>query len=310
MRSLLGRDLLRIEDLNQDEIYYLISRSIELKRSPLKAGRPLEGRSIALIFHKPSMRTRVSFEAAASALGANPIFLRSDEVGLGEREPAKDVARVLSRYVAAIVIRTFDQSLVEEFAENSDVPVINALTDEEHPCQAIADLMTILEKKNRIAGLKLAFIGDGRNNVARSLMLAGASAGMKISIASPEGFKPEDGDLERARCLFKGIGEAVKVCGKPEEAVERADVVYTDVWVSMGQEAEKEEKVKAFAGYQVSPELMKRAKQNAIVMHCLPAHRGQEIAEGVLESPRSVVFDQAENRLHTAKAILLSLVGG
>ena len=309
MTSLLGRDLLRVEDLNQDEIYYLISRSIELKRSPLKAGRPLEGRSIALIFHKPSMRTRVSFEAAAAALGAHPIFLRSDEVGFGEREPAKDVARVLSRYVVAIVIRTFDQSLVEEFAENASVPVINALTDEEHPCQAIADLMTILEKKNRIAGIRLAFVGDGRNNVARSLIASGAIAGMKISVASPRGYEPEAADLERAKSLFRGIGDAVKVCGSPEEAVERADVVYTDVWVSMGQEKDRAEKVRAFAGFQVNSALMGRAKDNAIVMHCLPTHRGEEITDEVLESSRSVVFDQAENRLHTAKAILLSLVG-
>ncbi len=310
MGSLLGRDLLRVADLTQDEIYHLISTSIALKRSPLKAGRPLEGRSIALIFHKPSMRTRVSFEAAAVALGAHPVFLRSDEVGLGEREPAKDVARVLSRYVAAIVIRTFDQSLVEEFAEHSGVPVINALTDEEHPCQAIADLMTILEKKNRIAGLKLAFVGDGRNNVARSLIAAGAIAGMRVAVASPRGFEPFPADLEMAKKLFKGIGDAVRVCASPEEAASGADVIYTDVWVSMGQERERSDKVRAFEGFQVNPDLMRRAKSNAIIMHCLPAHRGEEISEEALESPRSVVFDQAENRLHTAKAILLSLVGG
>lgn len=309
MGSLMGRDFLKIEGLSQDEIYHLISKSLEFKRSPLKWGMRLKGRSVALIFHKPSMRTRISFEAAAVSLGAHPIFLREDEIGLGEREPIADVGRVLSRYVEAIIIRTFAQRIAEEMAESSSVPVINALTDEEHPCQAIADLVTIVEKKGRLAGLKLAFVGDGANNVARSLLMAAATTRMKIAIASPSGYEPEPAVIERARSLSGSVDQMIEVFDDPAQAVDKADVVYTDVWISMGQEKERESKVRAFAGFQVNSELLSRAKDGAIVMHCLPAHRDEEISDEVLEAQAGVIFDQAENRLHTAKAILSAVVG-
>jgi ornithine carbamoyltransferase len=263
----------------------------------------LEGKTIALIFEKPSLRTRVSFDVAITQLGGHAIYLSPAEVGLGQREPAEDVARVMSRYVDGIVARTFAHDTVMQLAKHATVPVINGLSDMEHPCQALADLMTIHEKKGKLAGLTIAYVGDG-NNVANSLMLACAITGIEFRIASPKGYTPSDEMLAAARKL-KG---RVTVTEDVVQAVTAADVIYTDVWTSMGQEKEAARRRKAFARYQVSEQTLSLARTHALFMHPLPAHSGEEIARGLLDSPHSVVFDQAENRLHMQKAILTKLV--
>lgn len=269
----------------------------------------LGGKTLALLFEKPSLRTRVSFDVAMQQLGGHALYLSPAEVGLGEREPVADVARVLSRYVDAIAARTFKHETVEELARWADVPVINALSDGEHPCQALADLLTIYEKKDRWRGLVLAFVGDG-NNVARSLMLGSAMVGMEFRIASPQGYCVSRALVDKAESLAAASGAAVVCVESPQEAVRGADVVYTDVWASMGQEEEQVERRRAFSGYQVNAELLALASPDAIVMHDLPAHRGEEIADEVIEGPQSVVFDQAENRLHAQKAVLALILGG
>lgn len=269
----------------------------------------LGGKTLALLFEKPSLRTRVSFDVAMQQLGGHALYLSPAEVGLGEREPVADVARVLSRYVDAIAARTFKHETVEELARWADVPVINALSDGEHPCQALADLLTIYEKKDRWRGLVLAFVGDG-NNVARSLMLGSAMVGMEFRIASPQGYCVSRALVDKAESLAAASGAAVVCVESPQEAVRGADVVYTDVWASMGQEKEQVERRRAFSGYQVNAELLALASPDAIVMHDLPAHRGEEIADEVIEGPQSVVFDQAENRLHAQKAVLALILGG
>ena len=293
-----GKDLISIADLDSDDIQRLISAATRLKR---RRSTALQGKVLALIFEKPSLRTRVSFDVAMKQLGGDAIYLSPAEVGLGQREPIPDVARVLSRYVDGIVARTFSHRTVELLAEYSSVPVINGLSDEEHPCQALSDLFTIQEKKGRLEGLKIAYIGDA-NNVANSLLLACSLMGIDFRIASPEGYKPKDAVLAKA-------GKKIFYTQDPRQAVTNADVVYTDVWTSMGQEAEAERRRVAFAGYQVNRELLALAKSDAIFMHPLPAHHDEEIAEGLLELPQSVVFDQAENRLHMQKAILVELLG-
>jgi ornithine carbamoyltransferase len=278
----------------------------------MKSGRSssvLKGKALALLFEKPSLRTRVSFDVAMQQLGGHAVYLSPAEVGLGEREPVADVARVLSRYVDAIATRTFAQETVEELARWADVPVINALSDGEHPCQALADLLTIYEKKGRWRGLVLSFVGDG-NNVARSLMLGSALAGMDFRIASPQGYGISTELVDKAKSLAAASGAAVVCVESPQEAVSGADVVYTDVWASMGQEKEQAERQRAFSGYQVNAELLALASPDAIVMHDLPAHRGEEIADEVIEGPQSVIFDQAENRLHAQKAVLSLILGG
>jgi len=269
----------------------------------------LGGKTLALLFEKPSLRTRASFDVAMQQLGGHALYLSPAEVGLGEREPVADVARVLSRYVDAIAARTFKHETVEELARWADVPVINALSDGEHPCQALADLLTIYEKKDRWRGLVLAFVGDG-NNVARSLMLGSAMVGMEFRIASPQGYCVSRALVDKAESLAAASGAAVVCVESPQEAVRGADVVYTDVWASMGQEKEQVERRRAFSGYQVNAELLALASPDAIVMHDLPAHRGEEIADEVIEGPQSVVFDQAENRLHAQKAVLALILGG
>ncbi|MHB8841202.1 MAG: ornithine carbamoyltransferase [Candidatus Aquicultor sp.] len=309
MASLTGRNILSLKNYSQDEIYQLLAKAMELKRLQ-KRNEPyriLEGKTIAMIFHKPSSRTRISFETAASHLGAHPIFLRDDEVKLGEREPIKDMGRVLSGYVDAAVIRTFKQSDVEELAQYSTMPVINALTDDYHPMQSLADLMTILESKDRLAGLKLAYIGDG-NNVANSLMIVAGKLGINMAVGCPKGYEPDPEVVQFATGSIRNMNHAITVTNDPLEAAKDADVIYTDVWTSMGQEAEREERLKIFKSYQVNSELMGAAKPSAIFLHCLPAHRGEEVTDEVIESKQSLVFEQAENRLHTAKAALALLV--
>jgi len=300
-----GRDLLSISDLSPAELARILDVASALKdagRRPLLAGQTL-----ALVFEKPSLRTRVSFDVAMSHLGGHCVYLSPPEVGLGERESAPDVARVLSRYVDAIAARTFTQATVRELAEYADIPVINALSEEEHPCQALADLLTVREKMGALSDITLAYIGDG-NNVAASLALAGGLLGMHIRVASPDGYEitPEIGSSADASAVSNG-GSFTQV-RHPGEAVEGADVVYTDVWASMGQESEGSARKEAFAGYTVDARLMSLAKPDAIFMHDLPAHRGEEVAAEVIDGPQSVVFDQAENRMHAQKAVLALLL--
>jgi ornithine carbamoyltransferase len=302
-----GKDLLSVADLGGEDIRLLISEAIDMKaRGWLSM---LSGKTLALMFEKPSLRTRVSLELAMRQLGGETVYLSPAEVGLGERESVPDVARVLSRYVDAIAARTFSHHTLEVLASYSRVPVINALSDWEHPCQALADLLTIYEKKGELNGLTLAFVGDG-NNVARSLMLAASLTGMNFRIASPPGYTIEERILQLAQSNAFSSGAEIFCTEEPRLAVSRADVVYTDVWTSMGQEAEAEARRRIFAGYQVDSELLSLAREDAIFMHPLPAHHGEEVAEGILDTPESVVFDQAENRLHLQKALLAVMLGG
>lgn len=302
-----GRDLISIADLSPQDVQRVVDTALQTKN-----GRSLSilgGKALALLFEKPSLRTRVSFDVAMQQLGGHTLYLSPAEVGLGEREPVADVARVLSRYVDAIAARTFKHETVEELARWADVPVINALSDGEHPCQALADLLTIYEKKGRWRGLVLSFVGDG-NNVARSLMLGATLVGMDFRIAAPRGHRISTALVDKAESLAAASGAAVVCVESPQEAVRGADVVYTDVWTSMGQEEERAERRRSFDGYQVNAELLALASPDAIVMHDLPAHRGEEIADEVIEGPQSVVFDQAENRLHAQKAVLALILGG
>lgn len=300
--------LLSVADLTPEEIQHLIEVAAFLKHGRKPEGH-LRGQTAALLFEKPSLRTRVSFEVAMWELGGHAIYLSPAEVGLGKRESVSDVARTLSRFVQGIVARTFAHGTLEQLAKYGTLPVINALSDYEHPCQALGDLLTIKEKKGSLKGLRLAYVGDG-NNVARSLMLAAAAAGMDFAMASPPGYEMDGPSLGRARKMAGRSGAAVATMAEPRRAVENADIVYTDVWTSMGQEAESEVRRRAFASYQVDSDLLLRAGKGALFMHPLPAHHGEEVAEGLLDHPQSVVFDQAENRLHIQKAILIRALGG
>ncbi|MDI6727534.1 MAG: ornithine carbamoyltransferase [Thermodesulfovibrionales bacterium] len=303
------RDFLTIWDLSKDEIENLIKRALELKSGADKNKCPLIGKSIGLFFEKPSTRTRVSFEVGVYQLGGQSIYLNPKEIQLGRGESISDTARVLSRYLNGIILRTYSHSSVEEFASHATVPVINGLSDLHHPCQALADLMTIMEKKGRLKGIRLAYIGDG-NNVANSLIEAAARTGINITIACPEGYEPDPDVLDRARTFVKDSAYAgeIIILRNPKEAAGMADVIYTDVWVSMGQEGEAEKKKSKFRNYQINSQLLQCAKQDVIVLHCLPAHRGEEITDEVMDGPNSTVFDQAENRLHTEKALLEFLI--
>ncbi len=293
--------LLSISDLSAADIAALISRAVALKAK--RRSSLLDGKVLALLFEKPSLRTRVGFEVAMRQLGGEVIYLSPDEVGLGQRESVPDVARVLGRLVDGIAARTFAHRTVEELAAHAGVPVINALSDREHPCQALTDLMTIHEKKGTLAGVNLAYIGDG-NNVANSLLLATSLAGMNFRIASPAGYSIPEDIVDRGRGYAAASGSDIVLTDDPRQAVAGADVVYTDVWTSMGQETESEARRREFAGYQVNRELLSLAREDAIFMHDLPAHRGEEVSDDVIEGPRSVVFDQAENRMHIQKALL------
>jgi ornithine carbamoyltransferase len=299
------RSLLSIADLSAEDIWQLIKEAVNLKQREMEAY--LKGKVMALLFEKPSLRTRVSFQVAMWQLGGNTVYLSPDEVGLGKREKVSDVARTLSRYVDGIVARTFSHQNLELLAQYAQVPVINGLSDHEHPCQALGDLLTIYEKKGELKGLKLAFIGDS-NNVARSLLLATSLVGVNFSIASPPACEFQDTILRHAQEFASQSGSRIFLTSDPRLAAENADIVYTDVWTSMGQEAEAEARRLAFATYRVDTQLLSLAKKDALFMHPLPAHHGEEIAEGLLDHPQSVVFDQAENRLHIQKAILLKLL--
>jgi ornithine carbamoyltransferase len=299
-----GRHLTSILELSPEDLERVLDVALAIKRDG--SGPVLSGQTLALLFEKPSLRTRVSFEVAMARLGGRALYMSGREVQMGDREPVKDVARVLSRMVDGIAMRTFGQHTLEELAEWSSVPVINALSDEEHPCQALADLLTLRECFGTLRGLRLAYVGEG-NNVARSLAYASVLGGMDFVCASPEGYALPSEDLERARAL-PGGGKARQIFDA-HEAVRGAAAVYTDVWASMGSEHLLAERVEAFRGFQLNAELMASAPPDALILHDLPAHRGEEITDDVIESPRSVVFDQAENRLHAQQAMLMLLMG-
>jgi len=293
---------LYVADLNADEILPILNRAVELKNGA--NSNALAGKSIALLFEKPSLRTKLSFWIGAEKLGGKPVYFSPEEVGLGKREPVTDVANVMSRMADAAVIRTFAQSTLDEFAAAASIPVINALTDGEHPCQALADTQTILEHCGSVNGKKIVFVGDG-NNVAISLAYAVAGLGGHLVVASPIGYEVPESDLASANAF--GPGSVTQVTD-PKEAVDGADVVYTDVWTSMGQEAETQKRLQDFAGYQVNPKLLDLAKPDVKFMHDLPAHPGEEISDGLLYDPRSVAFDQAENRLWAQAALMEKLI--
>ncbi len=303
--SLKGRDLLRVADLSPLQVLAVIRAAAAWKarRGLPDHPQPLRGKTLGMIFTKHSTRTRVSFHAAVSQLGGQVVALGVNELQLGRGEPLADTAKVLSRYLDGILIRTFAQREVEELAAHADIPVINGLTDQVHPTQALADLLTIHERFGRWRGLKLAYVGDG-NNMAHSLMMAAAKVGMDFVAATPPGYEPDPAEVERARAQAQFTGCRIEVTPDPLAAVEGASVVYTDVWTSMGQESKRDGRLRAFRPYQVTEDLMAAARPDAVFMHCLPAHRGEEVAAAVIDGPRSLVWDQAENRLHVFKAIL------
>ena len=303
------RDFLSVTDITPDETLALLKRARESKLHPKGGNLPLAGKSVAILFDKPSLRTRVSFQVGIQELGGYSVFLGEQEVGLGRREPVSDVANVLSGYVDCIVARISNHDLISELAEHASVPVINALSDVEHPCQSMADLLTIYEQKDALEGLSLTFVGDG-NNVARSLCLAAPAVGMNFTSASPQGYNLDEALLEKARSRSNGPSVQVRTMTSPQEAVVGADVVYTDVWASMGQETEAKARQAAFAGYTVNPELMRLANVGALFMHDMPAHYGEEVSPGMLEHPQSVAFTQAHNRLHAQKTIMEFLLSG
>ncbi|AET66011.1 ornithine carbamoyltransferase [Desulfosporosinus orientis DSM 765] len=300
-----GRDFISLHDFSQEELSFILEVAKDLKAEQ-KAGRPhpiLQGKTLGMVFTKSSTRTRVSFEVGMYQLGGHALFLSGRDIQLGRGEPISDTARVLSRMVDGIMIRTFSHQEVLELAEYASIPIINGLTDLLHPCQVLADLMTIQEHKGRLEGLKMAYVGDG-NNMAHSLMFGGAKMGLHVVIASPQGYKPDSSIIALAQADAKANGGLIEVVDDPSEAVKGADVLYTDVWASMGQEAETSVRMEAFKGYQINSDSLKLANDAAIVLHCLPAHRGEEITEDVIEGAQSVVFDEAENRLHAQKAVM------
>jgi ornithine carbamoyltransferase len=304
----MDRDYLSVDDLTPEELLGLLDLSAKVKAHPGDRAQALAGRSVAMIFEKPSTRTRVSFEVAIASTGAHPVPLSSTELQLGRGETIEDTGRVLSRYVHAIVLRTFEQERLEVLAGAASIPVINALSDFEHPCQCLADLLTVREIKGELANRTVTYLGDG-NNVANSLLLGGAKAGMHVRVATPPGFEPIPQVVQRASEIAQQTGGSVLTTNDPSEASTGADVLYTDVWASMGQETEADERALVFPAYALDRAKVELARPDVTVLHCLPAHRGQEITDEVIDGPRSAVWDQAENRMHTQKALLLWLLG-
>ncbi len=300
------KDILTLTDLAREEFEVLFERASELKKRYKKgiADRPLAGKTLGLIFDKPSTRTRISFESAMIQLGGTPIFISAKDTQIARNEPVRDTARVLSRYLDGLAIRTYSQDWLEEFAEFTDIPVINALTDLFHPCQVLSDIMTVIEIKGGVKDIRIAWVGDG-NNVAHSWINAAAVLDLNLDLACPDTYSPRKEVMKKA--LETGVGK-INVTSNPVEAVKDADVIYTDVWASMGQESEQVKRERVFEAFQVNQALLKHAAKDVMVMHCLPAHRGEEITENVLEGPNSVVWDQAENKLHMHKAILDVLI--
>lgn len=308
--DLKGRDFLTLADFTEKQILGLLENAKKIKDALQKgiAFQPLKGKILGMIFEKSSTRTRVSFEAGMLQLGGHALFLSSNDLQIGRGEPISDTAQVLSEYLDGIMIRTFEHEKVEELAKYASIPVINGLTDTFHPCQVLADLLTIQECKGKVKGLKMAYIGDG-NNMAHSLMIGAAKVGMDISIAAPSGYKPDEEIVKRAQGFAEESGSKIVITEDPVEAVADADVIYTDVWASMGQEQESAERMKAFAGrYQVNAELVKHAKEDYIFLHCLPAHRGEEVTAEIIDGEHSVIFQEAGNRMHAQKALLVELL--
>jgi ornithine carbamoyltransferase len=307
--ELKGRDFTRVADWGRDELLRVLDLADELKRAHAAGEdlRLLPGRTLGMIFQKPSTRTRVSFEAGMYQLGGSALYLSASDLQLGRGETIKDTAHVLSGYLDAVMIRTFAQADVEELARNATIPVINGLTDSSHPCQALADVMTIRERLGRLEGVRVTYLGDG-NNVCASLMVAAAKLGMHFTAAVPPGYEPEDGPLDIARTAAEETGAAVRVVHDPREAADGAEVLYTDVWTSMGQEEERARRLRDLDGYGIRDELLELAEDDAIVLHCLPAHYGEEITEEIAYGPRSAIWDEAENRLHSQKALLALVV--
>ncbi|HXZ29476.1 MAG TPA: ornithine carbamoyltransferase [Terriglobales bacterium] len=301
------KDLLSLRDFSPAQVHHLLELARRVKAHPASCAATLAGKTLALIFEKPSLRTRVTFDVAIYQLGGHPLYLSPAEINLGKRESVYDVAKNLERMVQGIMIRTFAHTTVEQMAEHAGIPVINGLTDYSHPCQALADFLTMWEAKGRLAGLKLAFLGDG-NNVAHSLMFAGAQVGAHVRVATPPGYEPKADAVAWARARAAQTGGSCTLTHDPAGAAADADVLYTDVWTSMGQEAEAEKRWPIFRPYQVNARLFGLAKPDAIFLHCLPAHRGEEVTAEVIDGPRSLVFQQAENRLHAQKAVLLELM--
>lgn len=306
MSFLKTKDFLDLTEISSDEIYKIISLATQLKAEGKNFQRQdLAGKSVGLIFNKPSTRTRVSFEVGAKQLGADSIYLHSSDLQINRGESFEDTAKVLSSYLDAIVLRTGGHEEAQELAKYASISVINALTDLHHPCQALADLMTIMESKGYLSGIKIAYLGDG-NNVCNSLIIGAVKAGMQITVATPPGYEPDESIIN----IAKAIGEAkIAITNDPQKAIKGADVLYTDVWVSMGQEEEQEKRLEKFKPFQLNENLLSKANPEAIAMHCLPAHRGQEITKEVMASKQSVIFEQAENRLYSQKALLIGLLG-
>ncbi len=308
--NLKGKDFLCLADFSAEELTYLLDLAAELKMMQ-KEGipyQPLKGKTLGMIFEKASTRTRISFEVGIYQLGGQGMFFSNRDLQIGRGEPISDTAQVISRYLDGIMIRTFEHEKVEELAKYASIPVINGLTDTFHPCQILADFQTIIEKKGSLKGLKLAYVGDG-NNMANSMMIGSAKLGMHVSIASPEGYMPEEEVVDLAKGFGEISGSKVTITDNPMEAVMDADIIYTDVWASMGQEAEQEKRAKIFAPYQVNSQLAQYADDDYLFMHCLPAHRGEEVSADIIDGKHSVIFDEAENRLHVQKAIMAAIMG-
>jgi ornithine carbamoyltransferase len=304
----MSRNFLSIDDLTAAELEKILDLSAEVKASPTTYEDRLHRLAVALLFEKPSTRTRVSFEVAVAAMGGHPLVISSTELQLGRGETIEDAGRVLSRYVDAIVLRTFGQERLEALARTATVPVVNSLSDFEHPCQCLADLQTVKERRGDLHGLTLTYVGDG-NNVSHSLLLGGPKCGMNVRVATPVGFEPIPQVVQRAKEIAAESGASIEITNDPVSASLGADVLYTDVWASMGQEAEAQERTLVFPQYRIDQAAVDRANDGVIVLHCLPAHRGQEITDEVIDGPRSAVWDEAENRLHSQKALLLWLLG-
>lgn len=304
---MMKKDFISIKDLTIKEIKDIFSLTDELKQDKAKFSNVLAGKALALIFQKPSNRTRVSFEVGMYQLGGYSIYLGPDEINLGVRESIKDVAKTLSRYVDVIVIRTFAHNNITELAKYASIPVINGLSDLLHPCQAMADIYTIREKFQRLEGINLAYVGDG-NNVCHSLLYGCSKVGININVVTPKGYEPQSSIVKEAKDFAKISRSKINLFSNPREGVLSADVIYTDVWASMGQEKETKKRKTAFKGFQVNKELISKAKKGCLIMHCLPAHRGEEITDEIMDDKNSIVFDQAENRMHVQKAILIQLL--
>lgn len=307
--SLKGRDMIELDEYSTEEIQFLLDSAIEIKRKQKNGEvyQPLKGKTIGLIFEKSSTRTRVSFEAGMFQLGGHALFLSKNDIQLGRGEPISDTAQVMSRYLDGLMIRTFGHDNVVNLAKYASIPVINGLSDMAHPCQVLADLQTVLEHKGKLKGLKMAFIGDG-NNMAHSLLIGGAKMGMHVAVASPKGYEADASIVKLSEEIAAQTGGKITITQDPLEAAKDADVIYTDVWASMGFEEEQAQREAAFEDYQVNEELVKAAKPDYLFLHCLPAHRGEEVSEGVIDGANSVIFDQAENRLHAQKALMVALM--